>query len=582
MSNLSKAILLYKNRDFESAKKKCEILLNENQNNSEAHHLLANIYFTLNQINQALDHAKKALLLDRNNDSFWVTLGAIYKKLGQENESVSCYRNALIINASNLSAIYNLGNHYFSKENYAEALKIYRNLTRFNPTFQHGWIGLASSLVKTNQIKKAQKCFEIALQIKPNSLETLLSSIDFYLTQKKISTVRQLINQLLSSYPSSYLTWLQLGDFYFETSKFNKSIKAYKKANLLSNQKDPSIINKLAINYQFVGEILSAGQLFKYLEKNYPNYVPGLKNYAHYLLLIGNMIEGFEKYESRLRQVSFITNIPKNIQSIKHNSELNSSKILVISEQGFGDIIQFLRYLPELEKYCESITLICPHPLINFIKEYFRHNKKIEVIDKSTEKFDYYCFLMSLPHILNKKFGTPIIINSNPNNLENIKEISSKITETIGLTTDKNKLKIGISYSGRRSHPLDKFRSIPVSTIDKIILPNHDYYLIQKEKDTNLVYTRKNVKDLSEVIHNFSDTAAAVLKMDLIITVDTSLAHIAGTLNKKTYLLLPYLPDWRWQLSTDSSPWYPSIKIFRQEKINDWSMPLNQILNLIK
>lgn len=147
-------------------------------------------------------------------------------------------------------------------------------------------------------------------------------------------------------------------------------------------------------------------------------------------------------------------------------------------------------------------------------------------------------------------------------------------------TGGKNRPRIGLAWSGNANHKNDLNRSLTLSELLPFLPSKFEYISLQKElrdTDKNFLEQHHSIKFVGNHIDDFSDTGALCECIDLVISVDTSVAHLAGTLNKQTWVLLPFVPDWRWLLDRDTSPWYPSIKIYRQENIHDWKSALQKV-----
>ena len=247
---------------------------------------------------------------------------------------------------------------------------------------------------------------------------------------------------------------------------------------------------------------------------------------------------------------------------------LKKKKILIISEQGFGDTIQFSRYLEILNMSNEVFFLI--NKKLNFLFK----NKNYKIINdlNSIKKHDYYQNLLSLPKIYFDKNRNFI---NNINFIKSSEEIDSKWEIKL---KDYSKFKIGIFWQGNRNYNGDNQRSIPLKEFEKII-NNRNVSVISLQKGYGSEQIRLNgyeekIKDFSNIIDNdddaYKDTISILKNLDLLITSDSSLVHLAGTMNINTWLLLCYNPDWRWYIDISKSTFYETIKIFQQNRPGNW------------
>jgi ADP-heptose:LPS heptosyltransferase len=210
--------------------------------------------------------------------------------------------------------------------------------------------------------------------------------------------------------------------------------------------------------------------------------------------------------------------------------------------------------------------------LVNLLKN-TKGIKYIIARGDTPTNFDYQCPLLSLPLV----FKTELFTIPPPQAISTHKE---KITEWQAKLGEKTKPRIGIVWSGNTEHKNDHNRSLTLSKLLRYLPANVEYICLQKElraTDKELLSEHSQIKYFGDNLEDFTDTSALCELMDVVISVDTSVAHLAGTLGKPTWVLLPYSPDWRWLLDRVDSPWYPSVKLYRQEKIYDWDGVLEKV-----
>jgi tetratricopeptide (TPR) repeat protein len=294
-----------------------------------------------------------------------------------------------------------------------------------------------------------------------------------------------------------------------------------------------------------------------------PNYAEAYLNKSFSELILGRFLSGWKNFEYRWKVIDFggeeYIDIPK-LNSLDH---MLQKKILIWSEQGLGDTIQFFRYVLLLRDLGVDIVFKIPE----LVKAILPARKNLAYTTKVTEgNFDFQLPLLSLPMI----FGTSV--ESIPKNINFISVSRDKFKFFSDIVASKKKLKIGLACSGQKNHKNDSNRSIPLNLFDPILDEKYEYFLIQKEvrpEDEKFLQSSV-IQNMAHYIKDFSDTAAIIENLDLVICVDTSVLHLAGTLEKKSFLLLPFCPDWRWQVDRIDTPWYPSVKIIRQTSPDDW------------
>jgi tetratricopeptide (TPR) repeat protein len=289
-------------------------------------------------------------------------------------------------------------------------------------------------------------------------------------------------------------------------------------------------------------------------------------HYSHAMLLLfnGDFGRGFTEYEWR-RDVKDFKHIvlPKPYWDGK---AMPNKTLLVLCEQGFGDNIQFARLLKPAHQLVNKIIFVCPKVLLPLMGNILGADEVVTTITPETS-YDQYCELLSLPRLLGLK------LDSIPNPTQNL-FIETERSKHWQSRTKSKKYRVGFAWAGRRSHENDCRRSCTLNCFLPLFkIPNIQFYCLQLECDNKeqKVLQKNKIANLAQDITDFNDTAAIVNEMGLIISVDTALVHLAGTLNKPVWTLLPLVPDWRWMRDRDKSPWYASMKLFRQTTRDDWS-----------
>lgn len=300
-------------------------------------------------------------------------------------------------------------------------------------------------------------------------------------------------------------------------------------------------------------------------------------------LLMGDLLGGFELYESRFDVESFPT---KRFQSEKPLwdfidgalPDLDGKTLLVWEEQGFGDTFMFCRYFREIKKrWPDAKIWFRGNPLYrNIAKGIDGLDLFMSVESIPLSLYDYHCPIMSLPN----RFGTTLETVPNetlyiaPHESWQSYVMSEKVPiEHLDCT------RIGLCWAGSPRHGKDAWRSLDPEAFQPMIdaHPEIQFYSLQVGPRADECARLKNVIDLAPTITDFTDTAQAILQLDLIVSVDTAVVHLCGALGKPCHMLCPMSPDWRWLLTGETSPWYPRLRLFRQEKAGDWEPVLKRI-----
>lgn len=427
--------------------------------------------------------------------------------------------------------IFNKALNLYRLEKYDEALILYKKALNLDKNNNIILFNYGLTLFKLKQYKRSIKNYTLSMNISYN-IDININIGDGYIKLEKYKKAISYYDIVLEKYPKNIFALTNKGLAYKMLGKFSKAHHYYNKV--------------------------------LYIDKN---NIDAHWNLSHILLVEGDLKKGFEEYEYRYLKDFTNKQIPLNIP-LYQGEQLSDKKLLIYPEQGFGDNIQMIRYIPLLQKLDIDIYVL---PLKE-LKTLFSNIENIKIIDKSEiSNMDYYIKSMSLPYIFETTLKT--IPNKNPY----LSPIKKKLSKNLFFKSSNKK--VGIFWQGEKNHSNDKNRSIPFKLISQLFkIPSIDFYSLQIDDEKIKIKDMKNIKDCSLYIKNFNDSANIIKHLDLVITIDSSIVHLSGALGVTTWLLLPLHPDWRWLLKRDNSPWYPSIKIFRQTKYNRWNNVINNII----
>jgi Flp pilus assembly protein TadD len=306
-------------------------------------------------------------------------------------------------------------------------------------------------------------------------------------------------------------------------------------------------------------------------------YHPAVRaNLAMCLLLKGDYAAGWREYEWRWG----FEGLADGSRPIWDGNELNGRTILLRAEQGLGDTIQFIRYLPLVAARSGRVVVECQPELIGILKQIASVALWIPMGDPLPD-YDVWRPLLSLPSV----FGTT---------LDNIPRLAPALKASADATENFRRVlascpdgpKVGLVWAGRSEHKNDRNRSIALSVMAELAnVPNVHFVSLQKgpaAAQAREIASTFQLIDLTDQLQDFADTAALIENLDLVISVDTSVAHLAGAMGKPVWLLLPFAPDWRWMTDRSDSPWYPSMRLFRQSRIGDWSDVIPHVAERLK
>src|SRR3989441_401595 len=358
-----------------------------------------------------------------------------------------------------------------------------------------------------------------------------------------------------------------LGETYRATGKLEDAIASYRQA--LALKPDFAEAHKsLGIALWDQGKLDEAITCFRQALTLKPDYVHAHCSLGLALLSAGDLSRGFTEYEWRWRLKEFERQCAGLIlpQPFWDGSELNGRTILLYAEQGFGTTIQFIRYAPLVARGGGCVIVACQPELVRLLASVAGTAQVVSEREPLPD-FDLHAPLLSLPRIIGTTLET---IPSQCPYLSPPESSSVKVEATPDV-----KLKVGIVWAGLPIHRNDRNRSCPLSYFLELAeLPGVAVYSLQKHPiaaGLGEVTLGMLVHNLSDQIGDWADTAAAICQLDLVLTVDTGVAHLAGALGWPVWVLLPHVGvDWRWMDGREDSPWYPSMRLFRQDAPGDW------------
>jgi hypothetical protein len=309
-----------------------------------------------------------------------------------------------------------------------------------------------------------------------------------------------------------------------------------------------------------------------------PDFSIAHHNLGIYLLLAGRYEEGWNEYEHRLECAE---ERRKSSRPRWNGERVEGRTILIQWEQGYGDVLQFARYVPLVRDRAGAERVILEtHPqMARLFNESGGMNadvvSRLTVDEALLPEHDYFVPLMSLPHALGLFEPLPVpreYLVADPVRRRDWRE-------RLGLSS---KARVGLAWAGSATHHEDRLRSIPPATLLPLLQrPEFEFYSLQVGPQGRQIQSleEQGLIDLTTQIVDFADTAALIAELDLIITVDTAVAHLAGAMGRPVWTLLSFVPDWRWGMQGESTPWYPTMRLFRQPKRGDWDSVLERVDN---
>jgi Flp pilus assembly protein TadD len=462
--------------------------------------------------------------------------GNALQEVARFTEAIACYDRAISLKPDYMEAHRNRGNALRQLGRLAEAVASYDNAIALRPNVA-SYTNRGNVLRELKRTEEALQSYEHAIALDPRYAET----------------------------HNNHGSALQ------ELGRFEDAVASYQRAIALKPDYAQGY-NNLGVALTELRRIDEATAAFDEAIALKSDYAEATWNRGLAHLLAGQYASGWRDYEARKQKRDPVgdRSFPKPLWL--GDAAVSGKTILVHWEQGFGDTIQFSRYLKLLADAGAKV-LFAPQRPLKRLMETLDPRVQIVDIDEPLPEFDFHCPLMSLP----LAFGTE------PRTIPRIERYlrvdREKANAWRGMLGERTKPFIGVAWSGSTQHKNDRARSIEFRRFMALLDDRYRFISLQKEvsDEDRLSLSRAKIVHLGDALGDFADTAALCSLMDLVISVDTVLAHLAGALGGPVWLLLPYVPDWRWMLETTDTPWYPTMTLIRQRRRGDWDETLRQV-----
>ena len=550
---------------LEQAKRKYQEILDTNPQHADSSHLLGLVEYQYGNYVKAIEHIQQAVLISPEQPVFLNNLGNVLKEMGELDRSVQAYQQALEVAPDDAEIHNNLGVTLKEMGELDRSVQAYQQALEINPQYAEAHNNLGNVLKEMDRLDESIHAYQQALKINPQYAEVYNNMGNVLKEMDRLDESLHAYQQALKINPQFVEGYYNIGVFFQEQRKVKESAQAYQKAIQIQPDYVEAHIN-LGVVLREQVRLKESIQAHQKAIQIQPDYEEAHINLAITFLLQGQLTAGWREFEwRRSRKRDFK-------RPLWDGTPLNGKSILIYAEQGFGDTIQFVRYIDLLPDANTIIIVVCQPEL----KTLFKSINRIDTLVTKGEDIpdsDVHVPLLSLPYMFNTTLDTI------PARIPYL-YLNSEADSVLHLD-DSHDLKIGIVWAGRPTHANDNNRSIDLKWFKCLLdIRNCEFFSLQvgeRREDIKQHGCHHTIKDLGEQFTDFHHTASAILQLDLVISVDTAVAHLAGALGKAIWTLLPFVPDWRWMLDRSDSPWYPSMTLFRQKEIGDWSPVFEQL-----
>jgi tetratricopeptide (TPR) repeat protein len=513
---------------------------------------------------EAIEHYRAALELRPGWFDVLNNLGSALRAAGQTDAAITVLGEAIAANPTASSGHYNLANALVAAGREVEAVPRYRDALRVDPAAIGARVNLASILNRAKRHPEAIACLKEGIALSGDSAE-LWNQLGVVLYDwGKVETAIACYERAVSIDARSEKAHYNLGLALFVVGRYQESIAAQTRA-IVHSPEDVFALSNLSQSLIAIGDLDGArGALEKALSLD-PDHLDSHLGMARLELLAGDFRRGWDEYEWRWRRSTEL--IPQFPQPTWTGQPLGpEARLLIWCEQGFGDIVQFARYLPIVADKCKAVWMLVRKPLAPLFREIKGISRVYEVGEK-VPPFEFQCPLLSLPRVLGTRVDTI------PREVPYLRVPADRSPPAL-TTPPGTRLKIGITWAGNPSHGNDRHRSCTLKDFLLLLgLPGLAFFSLQRDEPARQLAelgVDAVIRDVASDLGDFGDTAALLTALDLVISVDTAIVHLAGALGRPVWTLLPYAPDWRWRVHGNGSAWYPTMRLFRQPTPGDW------------
>jgi tetratricopeptide (TPR) repeat protein len=541
-----------------------DVLAND-PGHAEAWYKQGNVLKDLNRPSEALSSYQRAIELRPRYAAAHCNRGVVLLALGRTDEALSEFEEAIEIGPSDAIAHYNraaaehsLGQSALANESYSRAIEL-------NPAYAEAYFARGMLHEQSGRWQEALGDYGLALALHPCLKQAELHHANMLVQLKRWEEALASCDRALVCDPDDVTAHLHRGNVLRRLQRWDGALSSYNRAIALKPDQVDGYFNR-GVLFEQLKRFPEAVASFDVAIAIRPDFAPAHYNRALVLLANGDFLLGFENYEwrwknrgSQLDPAKFHGTAPLWFG----NESLDGKIILVFSEQGLGDTLQFCRYVKLLSGLGAKVMLEVQQPLVGLLANIEGASAVIQR-GEVVQHFDYKCALLSLPLAFKTR------LESIPSERKYIRVDPARIAQWQAELGPRTRPRIGLAWSGNAQYPNDDQRSMPLAILVEHLPSEFEYFCLQTDiraRDRESLDANPFIVEYSP---DFMDTAALCECLDLVISVCTSVAHLAGALGRPVWLLLAYRADWRWLEDRDDSPWYPSARLFRQVAIGDW------------
>ncbi|MEP6834008.1 MAG: tetratricopeptide repeat-containing glycosyltransferase family protein [Gemmatimonas sp.] len=483
------------------------------------------------------------------------------------------------------------GRRALDEGRFDDAVRAFRKAATLAPKQSAVHYALGMACIKARKPAEAIAPMLRARDLAPDNFDFQLGLADaYFLAQQSAHALAEYLRagKIKPDVPGP---WSNAGALFREAGRPELALDALHRALSIDPTNASALCNS-ALAFHDLGEFDAARDSVELALQSRPDYPEALWNRAIIDLMHGNFARGWAGHEFRAVQLAKMGAVRSYPEPRWNGERFDGKRLLLWPEQGLGDQLQFARFIPRVKALGGTVVLVCSAPLLPLLRANCPQADEIVALGEHFEPVDLQLPIMSVPHVL--KLGASLDDARVPY-IQARGDVRACLNEVLPehASVGNRKLRVGLAWAGQPKHQNDRNRSLKLEALRPLFnVPGIEWFSLQKGdgaetqlepfNELSVAQAQPTVAALGPLFSNFEDTAHAVSRLDVVITVDTSVAHLAGAMNVPVWMLIPFVPDWRWQIKRNDSPWYPSAQLFRQTQAGNWTTvvtALSQALN---
>ncbi len=542
-------------------------ILAEHPDNADALHLMGVLLTQRGRPAEGLPLLHRATLVAPNFAQAHFHLGQALAELNRHPEALNCFARALQLDPKYAMVRTQAGSSLLTMGRLNEALEQFRIATQMEPN-NGGFLGnYGFCLHRMGKFNEALAVLRRAAGIQPIEVPVLLQLGEALWGGQQFAEAAQIAERAEKMAPHDIRVLILLGNSYQVLARSEEAAAAYRRVIEIDPNNFDALSN-LALTILKMGQAKESLEMYEQIVARWPDRMDALANRSLAILTLGDLERGFREYETRWRSAAFKDKAPVPGTRWDGSQDIAGRTLLLTSEQGMGDVIQFIRYVPKIVADRGAKVLVHCAPELRGVIETVPGVSGIHHPGEPLPRFDLYAPLASLPAIFKTTLDTI------PADIPYVRADQTKVQRWRERLAPLKGLKVGIVWAGTPLHQNDAARSSKLADFAPLAMEGVALLSLQKGKPEAQLQNPPpgmQITPLGQDLRTFADTAALLECLDLTISVDTSVVHLAGALGRPVWTLLAKGPDWRWMLERDDTPWYPTMKLFRQREMGNWS-----------